>query len=64
MLEVVNPLGDQEKVPPVVDGVAVNTAEVPAQIVWELTLTEVVEDDVIVTEVVAVQPIWEVEVTL
>lgn len=64
ILAVVIPPGDQEKVPPAADGVAVNIALVPAQTVWEFTVTDVVDEDVIVTEVVAVQPMRDVAITL
>ena len=39
MFCVVAPPGDHEQVPPPVDGVAVNVADCPAQIVDEFTVT-------------------------
>ena len=56
MLCVVAPPGDQEYVPPPVDGVAVSVALCPAQMLVELTLTVGARLTVTVPVPVDVQP--------
>jgi len=61
---VIWPPGDQLYVPPPMDGVAVNVADKPEQMVSLLTLTVEVEIDVSVTVAVSEHPILDVAITL